>query len=109
MHGTALATETGAEFLKYAITLHKHAPEPVGIFGVVRTVDFIALERNRVLSFVWCRVDSHRQIQFSQRLHDLLVKFSYGLRTQLQGAHRAVAFYDAQFMINEIETNLECA
>src|SRR6266403_5203422 len=35
MHRTAFATETRAEFLKHAVALHEHAPEPIRVFALV--------------------------------------------------------------------------
>src|SRR5581483_5941166 len=46
MDRTAFAAETRPEFLKYAIALHEHVPEPVGIFAIIRAMLFILIEWN---------------------------------------------------------------
>src|SRR6266566_3865879 len=74
MHRTAFPAKARAEILKHAIGLYKDTPKPVRIIAIIRAVGFIALERNRVLDFVRRRVDGHRQLQFSQRLHHRVVK-----------------------------------
>ena len=68
---------------------------------------FVALERNRVGHFVGRGVDLHRQVQFAQDRHRLFVKLRHALRLELEVSDRAVAFQDAQFVIDEIETDLE--
>src|SRR5580704_1868463 len=61
MHRTAFPAETRAKLLKHAIALHEHAPEPVGIFAVIRAVLFVLIKRDRILNLVRHYVDSHRQ------------------------------------------------
>src|SRR6266446_8194249 len=61
MHGTALAAETRAKFLKDAITLHEHTPKSVRIFGVIRAMFFILFKRDRILYLVRRGVDGHKQ------------------------------------------------
>src|SRR4029077_9138518 len=42
-HRTAFAAETRAKVLKHAIALHEHAPNPVGIFAIIRAVLLILI------------------------------------------------------------------
>ena len=74
MHRTAFPAEARAKILKHAIGLEKDTPKPVRIIAIIRAMRFIALERNRILDFVRRGVDSHRQLQFGQRLHHRVVK-----------------------------------
>ena len=74
MHRTAFATETRAKLLKYAIALHENAPEPVGIFAIVRAVLFILIKRDRIFDLVRHGVDGHRQLEIAQRFHHGLDK-----------------------------------
>src|SRR5215469_6507276 len=69
MHRTAFATETRAEFLKYAIALHEHAPKPVRILAIIRAVLLILIKRYRIFDLVRHGVDSHRQLKIAQCLH----------------------------------------
>src|SRR4029434_7352607 len=107
MHRTALAAETRAKFLKYAIGLHEHAPKPVRIFGGIKVVLFILINRNRILNLVRRGVDSHRQFEIAQRLHYTPIKFGNRLRFQWNGSPRAIALVDEQLMIDEIKLYLE--
>src|SRR5215467_11022310 len=83
MHGTAFTTKPGSELLEHPVALDKNSPKPVGVFTIVRAVFFILIECDHVLNLVRRGVDGHRQVQFSQCFHDLLVEFGNGLRTQL--------------------------
>src|SRR4029453_14012696 len=107
MHRTALATETRAKFLKYAIALHEHAPKPVRIFAVVRAVLFILIKRNRILNLVRRGFDSHRQLEIAQCLHHDPIKLGNRLRFQWNGSPRAIALVDEQLMIDEFKLYLE--
>ncbi len=48
MHGTDFANEARAEFLEYFVDVHERAPESIGILGVVRLVNLILIEANRI-------------------------------------------------------------
>src|SRR5437762_8039438 len=69
MHRTAFATETRSKFLKYAIALYENAPEPVSIFGIIRAVLFILIERDRIFDLIRRSVDGYRQLEIAQCLH----------------------------------------
>src|SRR5207245_10391024 len=107
MHRTAFPAETRSKFLKHAIALHEHAPEPVRIFGVIRAVLFILIKRNRILNLVRRGVDSHRQIEIVQCLHYDPIKLGNRLRFQWNGSPRAIALVDEQLVIDEIKLYLE--
>src|SRR5947208_4001654 len=107
MHGTAFATETRPEFLQHTIALNKDAPEPIGIFAIVRAMLFILIERDRILNFVRRSVDGYWQLQFVQRRHDRLVKICHAPRLLFDRAVRAVALQNAKIVVDEIEINLE--
>src|SRR6266566_5047017 len=107
VHRTALTTEPRAEFFKYAIALHKHAPEPICIFAVVGAVIFIAIERDRILNLVGHGVDAHAQFKMVQRLHYHPVKLRDGKRLEVDCLACAIAFLDVQLMIDKIEHNLK--
>ena len=74
MHRTAFPAEARAEILKHAIGLQENTPKPIRVIAIIRAVRFIAFERNRILDLVGRRVDGHRQLQFSQRVHHRVVK-----------------------------------
>src|SRR4029450_5334390 len=80
MYRTALPAETQAEFLEDTIALPEHAPEPVGIFAIIRAVLFILIKRDRILDLVRCGVDGHRQLEIAQHLHHGPIKLGDRLR-----------------------------
>src|SRR6266496_5903651 len=69
MHRAAFAAETRAKVLKQAIALHEHAPEPVGIFAIIRAVLLILIKRDRILDLVRRGIDGHGQLEIAQHLH----------------------------------------
>ena len=109
VHWTAFAAETRPEFLKHAIALHEDAPEPAGVFAVIRVVFFISIERDRILNLVRHCVDGHRQIQILKSLHQDPIKLGNRTRFQFDRVPNAVACLDAQFVIDKIKIYLERA
>src|SRR5947209_20215186 len=107
MHRTAFPAETRAEILKHAIGLQENTPKPIRMIAIIRAVRFIALKRNRLLDFVRRRVNGHRQLQFSQRLHHRAVKICNRTWPQFDRTPPAAAAVDAQLVIDKIETDLE--
>ena len=69
MHRTAFATETRAKLLEDAVALHQNAPEPAGIFAIIRAVLFILIKRDRIFDLVRRGVDGHRQLEIAQCFH----------------------------------------
>src|SRR5512132_7860 len=80
MHRAAFAAETRAKVLKHAIALHEYAPEPVGIFAIIRAVLLILIKRDRIFDLVRHGVDSHRQLKIAQCLHHRPIKLGNRLR-----------------------------
>ncbi len=107
MHRTALPAETRAELLEYTIALHEHAPEPVGIFAIIRAVLLILIKRDRIFDLVRQAVDLHGQLEFLERIHPLAIKSRDRLGTQFQDAERAIAFQDPELVFDEVETHFE--
>src|SRR5262249_22692830 len=109
MDRTALATKTRAEFFEHAIALDENAPEPIGVFAVVRTMIFIFIKRDRILDLVGHFVDGYPHVQVAQRLHYRLIKLRNRLRFQFDRSPSTIAFKDAQLVIDEIKADLERA
>ena len=107
MHRTAFATKTRAEFLKHAIALHEHAPEPIRVFAIIGTVLFILVERDWILNLVRHGVDAHRQLQFSECTHHRQIKIRNRTWPQFDRALSAIAAVNAQMVINKIEIDFE--
>src|SRR5436190_16387869 len=107
MHRTAFPAEARAEILKHAIDLRKNTPKAIRIIAIIRAVRFVALKRSCILDFVRRRVNGHRQLQFSQRLHHRAVKICNRAWPQFDRASSAIAGVDAQLVIDKIETDLE--
>src|SRR5687768_4189289 len=82
VYRAAFADEARAESGEDALALHEDAPEPVGVLGVVRTVNFILIERNRVGNFIGIAVDRHRQAEPLQLVHQPRVEPGDGPRLQ---------------------------
>src|SRR4030095_13196127 len=107
MHRTALPAETRAEFLEDTIALHEHAPEPGGIFAIIRAMLFILIKRDRILDLVRRGIDGHGQLEIAQHLHHGTIKIGDRLRFQLNGSSRAIALVDEQLVLDEIKLYLE--
>src|ERR1700752_4290581 len=107
VYRATFAAEARPEFLKHTIALDENAPEPICVLAVIRMVLFILLERDRVLDLVRHRVDGDGQLEISQCLHHCLVKFRDGLWFQLDRSPSAIAFKDAQLVIDEIKSYLK--
>ena len=107
MNRAALAAEARAKLFEHAIGLSEHAPESVRVFRIVGAMFLVFVELNRIRDFVWQQVDLDRETELVERVHDFAVKFRDGLGLQFQNARRAVAFQNAQLMIDKIKTNLE--
>src|SRR5437763_16242026 len=108
MHRAAFPAEARAEILKHAIGLHKNTPKAIRIIAIIRAVRFVALKGNGILDFVRRRVNGHRQLQFSQRVHHRAVKIRNRAWPQSDRASPASAAVAAQLVIDKIETDLEC-
>src|SRR5437016_9448438 len=74
MHRTALTAKTRPKFFEKPISLQKHAPEPIGVFRIVRRVFFIAVERDRFQRFVRFHPDLHFNAEISQFIHHLAIE-----------------------------------
>src|SRR6478736_9349189 len=107
MHRTAFAAETRAKVLKHAIALQQDAPKPICIFWIVGSMLVVLIEWNRGFNLVGRRVNRRVDLKLAEGGHDLAIKCRNRSRAQLNNLHRSVAFQDAQFVIDEIETNFE--
>src|SRR6266446_3514804 len=107
MDRAALAAEMRTEFFEYAIALRQHAPKTVGVFRIIRSMLLVLFERNRGLNFVRRRVDRSVDLELAQRVHHFAIKCRNRFWTQFDNLRSSVGFQDAQFVIDEIETNLK--
>src|SRR5690606_2341436 len=59
MNRTALADDLRAEIFENAFGLHEDAPISVCVFGIVRAMNIIRIEPNRIRKLAWHRIDLH--------------------------------------------------
>ena len=107
MHRAALADEAAAEFLEDPVGLHQDSPEPVDVVRIVGAVDLVLVETDRVGNFVRLVMDLHVQAQLAHLIHEPGVERSRRLRLQCHAGSAAVASLHDQFMVHEIEVDLE--
>src|SRR5262249_16894110 len=104
---TALATKTRTELLKHEVALDKNAPKSIGIFAVVSAMLLIFVEGDRILDLVRHFVDRYRQMKLVETLHHGPVKIRNGTRFQFNRPPLAIAFEDAQLVIDKIKSYLK--
>ena len=109
MHRAAFADEPGPEGLQDAVGLHENAPEPEGVFAVIRSVHFVAVERNRVGHLVRLGADVHLKVEAGHLLHDPRVERRDRLRLQRHARRPPIARLNRQRVPDEIEFNLEAS
>src|SRR4029077_1045249 len=80
MNGAALATETGAKLRQDPRGLDKDAPESVRVFGIVRSMGLVLIERNRIDGLLRHPVDLHAQTEFVEGGHHRAIKLRDRLR-----------------------------
>ena len=53
MHGTDFADKARAKLLEDVIDVHERTPESIGVIGVIRLVNLILIEANRIWNLDW--------------------------------------------------------
>src|SRR2546429_7469802 len=107
VHRAALADEAAAEGREDPVRLHQHTPEAIGVFGIVRRVLPVRVERDRVLELVRRRVNLHLQTQLPQRREELWVEIRYRAWPQRDRPHGALATLDQEPVVDEVEVDLK--
>src|SRR5262245_13920979 len=67
MHRTRLAEKTCAEMAHHLMRGHQHPEEAARVFGVIRLVDVVLVERNGARNFAGHRIDRDEESQLTQR------------------------------------------
>jgi hypothetical protein len=96
-----------AELLEDPVGLHQDAPEPVGVFAVIRSVCLVLVEADGIGHFVGFRVDVDRQAELVQLLHEARVERRHRLRLQCDRSDAAVARLYGHLVTHEVEVDLE--
>ena len=107
MDGAAFSDESGAKFFKNTISLHEDPPKSVGVIRVIRVMNLIPVEGDRIGDFIRLMVDIHVQIQQFQRRPEIGVELRDRLRLQIDTTAAAIARLYGQIMIYEVEVDLE--
>src|SRR5690606_39113391 len=109
VHRAALAHEAGTELLQHAVGLTEYLPAPVRQFGLIHPVLEILVERDRILDLDGPTPDPDRHPGCPQRLHHLPVELRDRSRTQSDRSFASVADLDAEYVVDEVEIDLEGA
>src|SRR6185437_5977450 len=107
MDRAGLADESGSKSFQYPIGLDEGAPEAGDILRVVGCVHLILLERNDVRNLVGKGSYAGLEAKRLQPGEQLLVQIGHGARPQLDPIPPAVARADDDFVVQEIELDLE--
>src|SRR5262249_9461137 len=105
--GAALADEAGAERLHDPVGLDEHAPEALGVFGVVGRVSSVLRERDGGVDLVGARVDVDLEVELPKGLHHGIVEGGDRARLESDRAARALARLDEELVRDEVEVDLE--
>ena len=106
MDRTDLAQEPGSKVLEHAINLHEGAPKPVHRVRIVRRVNRILVEGNRVGNLVWCTMYFRSNTKLVCQCEKLIVEFSDSHGLKRKGLAGAIVQAADQLMIYEIEIEL---
>src|SRR5581483_1469112 len=109
MNGAYLAREPSAKDRENPRDLQQDQPEASSIVRVIGLMREICLERNRVSDFNRYRPDVCRRFQLVERCHYLPVKLGNGHWPERYGSAIAVAGFEQECMLKEIEVNLQRA
>src|SRR5262249_50621235 len=109
VHGTDFADESGAKRLEDIIDPDQCAPESMRILGVIRSMDAILIEADRVRNLDGHSPNFHIQTHIVQMCHQLLVKVRDRLRSEREKPRRIIAASDPQLVLDEIKLDLEQA
>ena len=82
MHRTGLTDELASESFKYWLDANKNAPERIRGLRVVRVVDHIFIEADRVRYFYRHRPDLHIDAHPSESVQDESIEFRNGHRLE---------------------------
>src|SRR6266436_2266621 len=107
MHGACFSYEPGAELFEDSFAAHEDPPESIRVFGIIRGVLRILIERDRVGNLDRHLPDLHRNPQRSQSRHELAIKIGHRTRRQCQPKDGIVAGSNDELMMDEIKLNLE--
>src|SRR5262245_52286198 len=107
VHRAALADKTPAELLEHAVALHEHLPEARGVITIVRTMDLVLIERDRIDDLVWPARDADRPTELLWFEEHPLIESRHRLWLERNRDKAPIARFDNQAMVDEVKDDFE--
>src|SRR5437763_10248271 len=71
MYWTRLADKSGTKFFEHAVGRKQNPPKPAGVFGIVRRVRLIRVQRDWIRNFLRLGIDPHINSNLAQHPESL--------------------------------------
>ena len=105
--GAGFALELGTELVEYGVDGEQDAPEALDGGGIVGGVDAVLVEGNGIGDFDGHAPDFYFDAGRMEHGHYFAVEAGYGTRGEREGFQDAVAGFEDELVVEEVETKLE--
>src|SRR5690348_17913972 len=109
MHRARFADEARAKLVENGIDADKSAPKALRVSGIVGIVDAVFVKANGTGNFDRHGPDFYAHAERSERVHELAIKIGHGARREGQSAQRAIADFNFEDVLQEVELNFKRA
>src|SRR5690348_9409234 len=109
MHRARFADEARAKFIEHGIDAQESAPKTLRMRRIVRIVNAVLVKANGIRNFDGHWPDLHANAKRGERVHEFMVEIRDGAWGEGQSAKRAVAYFDFENVLQEVELNFEGA
>src|SRR6267378_52577 len=107
MHRARFSYEPSPELLEDCIAGNENPPEAVGVFGIVRGMYRVLIERDRVRNFNWHLPYFYLDPERGQRFHELAIEVRDGTRGQCKCCAGGMAGLNDELVMDEVEKDFE--
>src|SRR5689334_3807412 len=101
VHGTALSDEARTEHLEHAVGLYERAPVAMRVLAVVRAVDVVLVERDRIRNLVRPPEDVDVHVELRELSHETAVERGDRLRRERDPPDSAIGRLDRELVRDE--------